>query len=236
MLSVKTIGLAANSLLPGAAVFHEQPVSYLFQNYLDALITSDSMPLLLPIQAPERAAQAIEKVDALILAGGQDISPELYHQEPHQALGQTYLPRDQWEIALMQAAIEAQKPVLGICRGLQLINVGLGGTLDQDLALVPTTIKHMQAPTAEWLGTHNVTITESFLSPILGERYRVNSLHHQVVHTLAPGLDIVATANDQVIEAFADAERNIYAVQWHPEMMASHDPNMQQLFNWFVSL
>ncbi len=108
LLSVKTIGLAANSLLPGAGVFHEQPVSYLFQNYLDALITSDSMPLLLPIQAPERAAQAIEKVDALILAGGQDISPELYHQEPHQALGQTYLPRDQWEIALMQAAIEAQ--------------------------------------------------------------------------------------------------------------------------------
>jgi len=231
---MKTIGLAGNQLTTGADVFHGNPVSYIFQNYLDSLTNTSAMSLLLPIQSPAYAEAAIEKVDSLILVGGQDVSPQLYDQAPDQHLGLTYLPRDQWEIALIKAAMAQNKPILGICRGLQIINVALGGSLYQDLSLVPTTLKHSQDPTPEWIATHQVTVADSFLRPLLGDSVWVNSFHHQAVDRLADELTPAAVATDGVLEAFESQTHPIYAVQWHPEMMAAHSPNMQALINWFA--
>jgi len=231
---MKTIGIAGNTLTQAAAVFHDNPVSYIFQNYLDALTNTSAMPLILPIQSPAFAELAVSKIDSLLLIGGQDVSPQLYSQAPQQQLGLTYLPRDQWELALVKAAVAQSKPIFGICRGLQLLNVAFGGSLTQDLSLVPTSLKHMQDPTPNWIPTHNVTISGGFLKPLLGDDMLVNSFHHQVVADVADEFEVIATAEDGVIEGLQSKTHPIYAVQWHPEMMAAHHPSMQGLFNWFA--
>jgi len=228
--------------IPAKQLVNPPPVSHIYADFVpselkEAVVRVGAMPVVLPFPedaglCAEYANAAVALFDALILSGGQDVDPSLYGEEPVRAMGVVIYQRDVYEIALVRAAVAARKPVFGICRGMQVVNVALGGTLYQDL---PTQnpasyVKHRQeAP--EGYHSHSVDITPGTrLASILGASHRVNSMHHQAVRDLAPGLKASAFAKDGVIEAVESAEHNILAVQWHPETMWRKFPQQLGLF------
>ena len=178
------------------------------------------------------------KLDALLLSGGGDVHPSLFGGQPHRKLGEFDPERDAFEIAILQLMIDLGKPVLGICRGIQVINAALGGTLYQDLASEqPQALQHQQKAPRRY-PTHFVTVQQgSRLSAILeSSRLQVNSLHHQAVKDVAPGLQATAWADDGVIEGLEAAGHPfLIGVQWHPEGMWEHDQAAASLFRALVS-
>ncbi len=186
--------------------------------YVRALESAGLVPLAVPTMlAPDRASAALAAVRGLVLTGGEDVTPELYRSKPHPKLGDVDGVRDAAELALIAAARQRRMPILAICRGIQILNVALGGTLYQDLASErPGPISHDDA------GDHPVRVAAgSVLERTLGTRSAVvNSRHHQAIRDLAPGLRAVAWADDGVIEAVEPAAGDapwMLAVQWHPE-------------------
>ncbi|HET9384025.1 MAG TPA: gamma-glutamyl-gamma-aminobutyrate hydrolase family protein [Gemmatimonadales bacterium] len=187
--------------------------------YVRALEGAGLVPLVVPTMlAPERASAALASVRGLVLTGGEDVGPERYGAKPHEKLGPVDRVRDAAELALIAAALERRLPLLAICRGIQILNVALGGTLYQDLdSERPGPIAHQDEA-----GSHTVRIESgSRLERTLGTRAAtVNSRHHQAIRDLAPGLKAVAWADDGVIEAVEPIDAGapwMAAVQWHPE-------------------
>jgi putative glutamine amidotransferase len=192
-------------------------------SYLTALENAQLIPVIAPpLHDPAAADALMERVDALVLTGGADIGPALYGQEPHAMLGQVSDLRDRWEIALVRAARRRGKPALGICRGAQLLNVALGGTLLQDLpSLHPGDINH-DPDRPRNSRTHPVELPEeSRIARAVGvTKLQVNSIHHQAIGRVADALRVVGVASDGVIEAVesaADSPWWCVGVQWHPE-------------------
>lgn len=204
------------------------PAVRLRGTYLAALENARLIPVVappVPALAVESAAAAlVRRLDGLVLSGGEDVAPELYGAVPHPALGPVAPDRDAWELSLVAAARAAGVPVLAICRGVQLLNVALGGTLVQDIASeLPGALEHdQQQERAE--RTHPVAIApDSLLARVLGATcLEVNSVHHQAVRSVAPALRVVGTAPDGVIEALESAADDWWClgVQWHPEDLA----------------
>jgi putative glutamine amidotransferase len=186
--------------------------------YAHAVARTGGVPLIFPpIGGATHAPALLDAVDALLLSGGADIDPAHYHTAPHAALGTVEPERDALELALFREARARRLPVLAICRGLQLTNVALGGTLWQDL---PTERAPHPQSTRRQERAHEVTVTAgSRLAEALGtERLGVNSFHHQAIRDLAPGLAAVAHATDGVIEGIESTEDWwLLGVQWHPE-------------------
>ena len=187
--------------------------------YVRALESAGVVPLAVPTMlAPEHAAAALHGMRGLVLTGGEDVAPDRYGAPPHPRLGAVDPSRDAAEVALIGAAREHGLPILAICRGIQILNVALGGTLYQDLG----SERPGPVPHSDETARHGVRVAAgSLLERTLGARAAtVNSRHHQAIRDLAPGLKAVAWAEDGVIEA---AEPNsmedpwIVAVQWHPE-------------------
>lgn len=179
----------------------------------------------------------VERLDGLLLSGGGDVDPDLFGELPHWDLGAVSPERDAFEIKLVLAMLEADKPVLGICRGIQLLNVALGGTLYQDLkSQYANSLQHQQqAPRC--CPTHPVRMDAgSKLAYLSGSvQLRVNSLHHQAVRSVAPGLLAVAWAPDGVVEAVEETGgKYLLAVQWHPEVLWEEDGAAAALFRSFV--
>lgn len=198
--------------------------------YVRALEGAGLVPLAIPmILAPDRAAAALEAVRGLVLTGGEDVAPARYGAAPHPRLGDVDPARDAAELALIDAARRRRLPILAICRGIQILNVALGGTLYQDLdSERPGPVPHNEA------SNHAVRVEAgSLLERTLGTRSAsVNSRHHQAIRDLAPGLKAVAWADDGVIEAAEPADAGapwIVAVQWHPE-----DLTERALFDGFA--
>ena len=188
-------------------------------SYVHAVARAGLVPLLVPsVLEPARAVEALDAVKGLVLTGGEDVDPARYGAVPHPRLEKTDPARDAVEMALLEAARAQRLPVLAICRGIQLLNVALGGTLYQDLPSErPGPIPH-QDKTAR----HGVRIAPgSLLHRTLGvTSHTVNSRHHQAIWTLAPGLTATAWAEDGIIEAVEltdPAAPWLLAVQWHPE-------------------
>jgi putative glutamine amidotransferase len=187
-------------------------------SYVGALTAVGLTPLIVPPQLdPTRMRDVLDVVCGLLLTGGEDVHPSAYGASPHSRLGKTDRERDAVEIALLRGAHERGLPVLAICRGIQLANVALGGTLIQDLPSErPSAIDH-----ADERGRHALRLAaDSLLHRTVGNVISGNSRHHQAVNTLAPGLRPVAWADDGVIEAveWSDDDRSwMLAVQWHPE-------------------
>lgn len=199
---------------------------------IQAITKSGGTPLILPTVAAESAADYVDLFDGLLLLGGFDVDPTFYGEEPHYELGETFRKRDLFEMALLKATVAAGKPVMGICRGLQLINAGLGGSLYQDLSEDPNAkLKHSQLAPGN-LPTHHANVaSDSRLAEIIGKRVYVNSRHHQAVKQVAPSLRISAWADDEVVEAIESVDSDqILAVQWHPENMYKHNEEAQLLF------
>jgi len=180
--------------------------------------------------AADRAAAALAAVRGLVLTGGEDVAPDRYGATPHPRLGDVDPVRDAAELALIAAARSRRLPILAICRGIQILNVALGGTLYQDLdSERPGLVPH-----SDETARHGVRVAAgSLLERTLGMRSAtVNSRHHQAIRDLAPGLKAVAWADDGVIEAAEPADANapwIVAVQWHPE-----DLTERALFDGFA--
>jgi putative glutamine amidotransferase len=175
-----------------------------------------------PLVAAGAAAALLDRVDALVLTGGADVDPALFGEKPHPKLGHVSRPRDDWEIALVQAARERAMPLLAICRGAQILNVALGGMLFQDLPSQHAGAIDHDPGVPRNSRTHTVELSaESRLARAIGlTKLDVNSVHHQAIARVADDLRVVAVATDGVIEgveASADSSWWCVGVQWHPE-------------------
>lgn len=232
------IGIAANQLLRATETFQGNQVTYTPQGFVNAVQQAGGLPLLFPISSTESARDYIQLVDKLLLAGGQDVSPSLYNEAPHPKLTETNLDRDLFEQALIHEALKQNKPILAVCRGMQLLNVTLGGNLYQDLTLYPNwSVKHEQQPTPPQFATHEITVEpDSRLHEILPTSYFVNSYHHQAIRDLAPTLKATAYSPDGLVEAVESkgSDQRILGVQWHPELIHQKNPLDQKLFDYFV--
>jgi putative glutamine amidotransferase len=192
--------------------------------YVRAVLLAGGVPLLLsPLMGTTMVARALEGVDGLLLTGGEDMDPAWYGSEPSPQLDPPSRDRDLFELALFAVARHQEMPILGICRGIQLINVAMGGTLFQDLPTErPGAVEH-RSPGRRDLRSHAVRLLPgSRVAQALGaEALRVNSSHHQGIRTLAPGLTASGWTEDQLVEAVeSPAEAPwLMAVQWHPEEM-----------------
>lgn len=206
-------------------------------DYSNSVINSGGIPVILPITDNfEVIKEQVKYFDGLILSGGGDPDPNLYGEDCLQELGDITPERDTFELAILEEFLKTKKPILGICRGLQLMNVFYGGTLYQDIKYVDTNIQHKQKWLAD-LPTHDINILENnILFEIFGKKARTNSFHHQMIKDLGRELTSIATANDGVIEAIQNKNYLFfYGVQWHPEMMASRgNLGMKKIFDKFI--
>jgi putative glutamine amidotransferase len=208
--------------------------------YVTSLESAGLVPVIVPPLRNDDAARAIvSRVDGVVLTGGEDVEPALYGQPRAEKCGVPNEARDRTEIALIRAARELGKPVLAICRGPQVLNVALGGTLIQDIpSEVPGALEHN--PQDERAArVHDVTIDEgSLIARAIGATsITVNSLHHQSIRAVAPGLRITARAPDGVVEGVESDSDDwwVMAVQWHPEEMNdSPEPWDRGIFKAFA--
>lgn len=185
--------------------------------YTRAVERAGGTPVVLPPVPADSVARLIESLDGLVLSGGTDVNPALYDAAPHEKTDPPDRRRDRFELSLARAAIEAQLPVLAICRGMHVLNVARGGTLIQYL---PDAVGHDgHAPDPVKMTPHDIQLsTGSQLGKLLGTWARVPALHHQAIQRAGSGLMAVGWAEDQVIEAVElQGHRFAVGVQWHPE-------------------
>ncbi|HZG14335.1 MAG TPA: gamma-glutamyl-gamma-aminobutyrate hydrolase family protein [Candidatus Bathyarchaeia archaeon] len=210
---------------------------YVSQAYAEGIARSGGIPYLLPLLSSEGApyAEMVEKLDGIILTGGEDPAPHLYGEQPLPGLGEVVYERDLAEITLIQLAVERKKPILGICRGMQILNVALGGTLYQDIpSQITGAYQHAQRGSRQY-GAHTIRLEPGFVAEALQKtEVLVNSSHHQSVKDAAPGFRVTARSGDGVIEAIESENRLFIGVQWHPERMWMHDDSMLKLAAAFV--
>jgi putative glutamine amidotransferase len=210
--------------------------------YIDALVKCGAAPIMVPhVSQPEALERILNCCQGLLLTGGEDIDPALYHEKPHPKLGAICAERDQIELTLVKLALARELPILGVCRGMQLLNVALGGTLWQDIhEQMPRSMPHAEpVKVSEWTELrHSVEILSGTkLAAILGAGTRkVNSLHHQAIKELAPGCVISARAPDGVIEGIEKPGRSfLLGVEWHPELLWQEvTPEELKLFQAFI--
>ncbi|WP_172372031.1 gamma-glutamyl-gamma-aminobutyrate hydrolase family protein [Sporosarcina jiandibaonis] len=208
-------------------------------NYVTAIIRAGGLPLILPIGIETDVKQVAQMLDGLLLTGGGDIDPNLFDEEPHALLGEVTPTRDTLEIELVNEFLRVNKPILGICRGHQILNVALGGAIIQDIHSQSsnTILQHSQkAPRSH--RSHFVQVEkESILESITETpKIKVNSFHHQAVKDVPKPLMISGTASDGIIEAVeSTAHHFVLGVQWHPEALAENgDAVSLGLFNKFI--
>jgi putative glutamine amidotransferase len=208
--------------------------------YVEAVLAAGGIPLLIPLGLDDEAVAAlVEHIDGLILTGGGDVAPDRYGGRPHPTVKDVDIERDRLELVLVEQIMGRRKPLLAICRGCQLFNVALGGTLWEDVGSQKSgALSHdlNNSHPRNHLG-HTVSIEAgSALASHLGKTNTwVNTLHHQGIRELAPGLSITAVALDGLIEG-VEIPDHPYAigVQWHPECLVQDDPAMLSLFKGLV--
>lgn len=201
--------------------------------YIESLARAGAGMRWVELSDPEQAMQDALTCDGLLLPGGGDMDPKFYGQARIPACGEPNLLRDAAEPLLLRAFLAADKPVLGICRGIQVMNAVLGGDLYQDIK----PFEHLPH-NDHWAKVHTVTVRRgTLLSRILGQdTVLVNSQHHQAVDRVAPGFTLAALSEDGIVEAIEKPDaRFCLGVQWHPEWLSDADPAMQGLFDAFVN-
>ena len=209
-------------------------------DYVEGVTEAGGVPVVLPpVAGPQAARALLEGLDGLLLSGGSDLDPGYYGEKPLSQLDVTIPERDAFEMALLHLALRRRLPVFGICRGMQIMNVALGGTLYQDLfsRLGSYVLKHQQ-DTPKWQPTHEVEVHEdSWVGRIIGACAKVNSYHHQGIKDLAGALIASARSSDGVVEAVESRDFSnswLVGVQWHPEKMRDATPEHRGLFEAHV--
>lgn len=191
--------------------------SFLPRIYVDGVTAAGGVAALLPPQPPEGAEQMLDRLDGLVLTGGKDLDPASYGQRPHPLTDEPRHDRDAWERALLDGALARDLPVLGICRGAQVLNVALGGTLHQHLPDVVGHPRH-QLGDATFSTTSATVVAGTSLATIVGDAVDGQCYHHQGLDRLGDGLVAAARADDGTVEAVEmPAATFVVAVQWHPE-------------------
>jgi putative glutamine amidotransferase len=240
------LGVPTQTLQSLGGIPADFPPSWVMsQRYIQTLAASGGVTWMLPLLCDDPASMRAmyDRLDGLFLPGGADIDPSSYDAERHPKCDQrTDSCRDELELTFVRWAMEEGKPVLGVCRGLQIINIAAGGTIWQDLAdQVPGTEKHDYFPFDGRYGrdhlAHGATIAAgSRLREILEvAELPVNSMHHQGIDRLGANLRVTAAAPDGVVEAIeGTGDAFLLGVQWHPEALTERDPRMQRLFDAFV--
>ena len=214
--------------------------AYVNSAYLHAVQQAGGVPVLLPPQLSKTSLERLVRgLDALLLTGGGDVDPAAFGEAPHPTLYEVAPARDALETQVTLIALEKKTPLLAICRGIQVLNVALGGSLHQDVATEPgTQIQHSQKEAREQT-THKVTVMpRSRLGRVLGaEDLEVNSFHHQVIKSLGRGLVPVAWAPDKLVEGVEldDDSQFVLGVQWHPEHLVGSSEPARRLFSALVT-
>lgn len=208
--------------------------------YLRAIKAAGGIPVILPLEiSGDELLQLTALMDGVLFTGGPDVHPFYFDQQTQAHCGNVSLKRDRMELELLTAVMAVQKPILGICRGIQIINIGLGGDIYQDLpSQFPEDfpVAHQQ-PFDYTIPAHTVDVVKgTLLHSITGtDSLKVNSMHHQAVRHIAPGLVVSGYASNQLAESLEKPDYPyMVAVQWHPEYLCSGDPAAMKLFQSFV--
>ena len=236
------IGVAPQTL---PAVPGERPPCWVMgRSYVEELRKVGGVPWVIPLlpHDPDTLQEIFDRLDGVFITGGADVDPICYGEPKSPLCGAVDPDRDAVEIALLKHALNRKLPILAVCRGIQILNVACGGTLYQDVAAqVPAALKHDYFPTPanpsrKYLA-HDITVKAgSRLGRILGDAVvPVNSMHHQAIKDLAPGLAPTAFAPDGIIEGVEGTNgQYLIAVQWHPEELTETQPGMKRLFSTFI--
>lgn len=216
----------------------ERESLWMLPGYMEGVLAAGGIPVMLPLtEENTNIPELLDRLDALIFTGGHDVSPSFYGETPVPECGRSIPERDTMEKLLLDAALERDMPVLGICRGLQFFNAALGGTLYQDLPTQhPSGVEHEMKPPFD-RSEHEVEVLENTpLYDILGKKtFGVNSRHHQAIKELAPSLKPMAVSPDGLIEAvWMPGKRFFLAVQWHPEHSFQKNKGSLSLFQALV--
>ncbi len=214
------------------------PTVYLMQSYINAVQQAGGVPVLIPSQIANNGWSSLyERLDGILFSGGGDISLEHFKGEDHPRIDDVEPLRDAVELNLLHAAVSDGKPFFGICRGCQMINVGLGGTLYTHIPdQLPNALDHAYPGNRRTVLVHEVKIEEgTHIAEIVGEPIlKVNSLHHQGLKDIAPGLRVTGHSPDGLVEAIELPDHPFgIAVQWHPEWLTDQQP-ARNLFRKFV--
>ncbi|MGX7419452.1 gamma-glutamyl-gamma-aminobutyrate hydrolase family protein [Carnobacterium gallinarum] len=233
------IGISSNLLTTPLPDTITNQRYHLSTDYIRSVVDAEGLPIILPQLKPTDAEAIMNQLDGLILSGGLDISPTMYQTDMCSTRITYSLERDHYELALLQAAIAQNKPVLGICRGAQLINIAFGGDLILDIKdkFPESSIEHIQNNEPDE-ASHLVEIQENSglhqVSQTLA--LKVNSYHHQVINQIGEGLIATAWSEDGLIEAIEyPTAKFLVGVQWHPEIMSITDSASRELFRTFVA-
>jgi putative glutamine amidotransferase len=229
------IGVPVNLLMERNGSFPGMERAFVNQDYLKSLRLAGGTPIALPfaLEREDQLAQ-LALLDGLLFAGGADLNPLLFGEEPQPGLEEVYQEMDEHQLALARLGRDLGLPMLGICRGLQVLNVAFGGTLHQDLDA--SLLQHVQKGQRHGI-SHTVELEEGTrLARLFGQAsVGTNSFHHQAVKVLAPGFRVNARTRDGVIEGFEELEGSfVLAVQWHPEGMVERHPTMLRLFQALI--
>ncbi|GMB72213.1 gamma-glutamyl-gamma-aminobutyrate hydrolase family protein [Lacticaseibacillus rhamnosus] len=238
------IGIPTDELIEINPIMPNNHPAYAPHDVKEAFIKLGAIPLIIAFpddvsKVDQLAQDYVQLIDGLMLPGGPDVDPTFYGEEPHPKIGMTLYQKDRFEIALIKAALAADKPIFGICRGIQIMNVAMGGTLYQDLEsqYPELKIQHPQATLGQF-ATHHVELTAgSKLAKLYGQStIKVNSRHHQAVKAVGKGLKVTAVAPDGVVEGMESTDTDLFlGVQWHPEnMWQQEDPQQLVVFQDFL--
>jgi putative glutamine amidotransferase len=219
----------------------QRPRFWMYQTYARALEAAGALPVLIPLLDADTVGALFDRMDGILLAGGDDVNPARFQQPPHPKTEAPDDRRDQVEIDFAVRAVDAGKPLLAICRGMQVLNVALGGSLLQHIPeQVPNHVQH-EFNYDDYHLRHNIThevdiVPGTRLASILdAPKVGVNSFHHQALDQVARGLQVVACASDGVVEAVErPGPQFVLGVQWHPEDMFHENSQMLSLFEKFI--
>lgn len=220
-------------------LFDDEKNSYwMLPGYMKSLQEIGAFPIMLPLtDKKDELELALSMCNGILLTGGHDVSPELYGADVSDKCGDTCPERDQMEKYILTRCIELDKPVLGICRGIQFINAALGGTLYQDIpSEYPSDVEHHMSPPYD-RGVHKVDVLpDTMLADIIGPgEHHVNSYHHQAIKELASRVNAMAISEDGLVEAICIPDKKyIVGVQWHPEFSYEKDDEACKLLRAFV--
>ena len=221
-------------------VDEERQSYWMLPGYMKGIEQAGGIPVMLPLTSGEEGLwQIAEEMDGFLYTGGQDISPSRYAQKRAEKCGQCCKERDEMETILFRMAYEKDRPLLGICRGIQSINVFMGGTLYQDLPSEhPSDVEHHQSPPYD-APVHSVTMIEA--GPLYELLHRktilVNSYHHQAIRMLAPKMLAMAVSEDGLVEAaYVPGKKFIWGIQWHPELLYQNDENSRTIFSELIRM
>lgn len=234
----KTIGIIANEIEDSGEKLHHLEVSYLPSGYAKGIELAGGLPFLIPISHQiTDVKQYVSMVDKLVLTGGQNVNPVYYQEKAIFPDNLMSHKRDAFEFAIIKEALKQKKPIFGVCRGMQLLNVYFGGSLYQDLSQrSPEPVRHMQAPISSTIPTHLITTKEdSLLRKIYGKETKVNSFHFQAVKRLAQGFEATAQSEDGIIEGIENQNKQIMGVQWHPDFAYTTLEQERRVFDFVVN-